>query len=187
VGRAARQGKESRLSREQREAFPAIRDREAALLIKCRKKACGMPLIDLLIATEPVASEGANSVPLPGTSEECDRICIKGFDVVTLSRLWAILGGKAWDASLVDAFPLIYTGSRNGPWVFRVPADLLDQLERLPDAELPRVSNAWSRTEELSRFHMEKPEMVKEVLEDIVSLVRRGKDQGKGVYLWCSL
>ena len=114
-----------------------------------------MPLTDLLTTTDEDARSGADSISAPTAhpSPNSDRIDIKGFDIVSLSILWAHLANREWDTSFVEAFECVFEGfDDDGPWIYKVPEDFVDLLVQLQANSLKSAAEFWAQTEELARF-----------------------------------
>lgn len=101
--------------------------------------------------------------------------------------LRSLLFGQDSQTIALDDFPCVYEGSDDGPWVHRLPSDLVDRLAAMSPGELIQVARAWSETDELRDMERRWPGTVGEALAQIVQLTRMAKQSGQGVYLWTSL
>ena len=148
-----------------------------------------MPLADLLTTTDETARSGAESVAIPSThdSRDADRIDIKGFDIVPLSKLWALLSNQEWNVSRIDAFEEVFAGSDDGPWIHRIPEDFANLLAGLDDGSRNLAASAWARTDELVDLAKRNPPLILQVLTSIVALARRARSLNQALYLWMSL
>lgn len=165
----------------------------------------------LLIATDEVARAGADAVPMEGP----DRFAF--YDHVALVELGCLLSGQADQDGMMDAFERVCGDNEgDGPWVDRLPQELVDRLAALTPEQIPPLARAWASTETLQAMHRpprpdpvisffrrllhregpspaqrrheeEKLRQVEESLTLLVRLVQRAKQSGKGVYLWVSV
>jgi hypothetical protein len=120
-------------------------------------------------------------------SQDFAGLDAKGIDTVKLGTLYAILTGGEFDPSFMDRASLC-SGGEEGPWVFEVPADLVQRLARLNARQLLSVAAQWAATEEFSaRFDNWPGDAVRQVLEDLAGLCRRAAEDGKAVQMWMSL
>jgi hypothetical protein len=184
-----------------------------------------MPDYNIFMATEDVARAGGDEVETqwlphvrpghhaPYPTPDSDRI--PTYDHVSLGQLWGLLTGEGYQDSMVDAFERIYDAGEDGPWVERLPQDIVDRLGALEPEQLRPLAESWAKTEEMQSFnpvmepepilagivrlfrrdqgelHRKREEArvrdVEEGLSSLVRLVQRARQSGKGVYLWCSL
>lgn len=148
-----------------------------------------MPLADLLFATEEIARAGAEAVPVSGrnTPSSSERIDIKNFDLIPLSMLWSLLSGRDWDSGMLNAFETVFQESSDGPWLYRLPDDLVERILQLSDQRIVETAREWAATEELEDLERRRPGITQAVLSQIVNLCRAAKQAKKGVFLWISL
>jgi hypothetical protein len=111
----------------------------------------------------------------------------KGIDTVKLGALHAILTGGQFDPSfMVDA--CVCSGGEGGPWVFEVPADLVQRLADFNARQLHAVGAQWAATEEFSAKYENWPaEAVEQVLGDLAALCKRAVEEGKAILMWICL
>ena len=112
-------------------------------------------------------------------------IDIKGIDVVKFATLHALLTGAA-AAELLPAYEPVASGSEDGPWVFQLPAALVQRLAALEEPQLSSVAVAWAATEEfvLDRWAAQD---VRRVLEDISALARGAQAPEQVLFLWMAM
>jgi hypothetical protein len=184
-----------------------------------------MPDYELFIATEDVARAGGSAVKTerlpeirrgrlgPDPDPKSDRI--PSWDDTALGELWEVLGGAA-PAEVIDGENGVYgDGLEEGPWVYRLPQDLVDRLAALTPDQIRSVADGWAKREtfrdykptlepepiiatlgrlfrpnkeEAQRRHQDaKVRDLEEILTSMVRLVQRAKQSSKGVYLYCEL
>jgi hypothetical protein len=145
-----------------------------------------MPLADLFISSEETARAGAKNVSAPGreSSPDSNRIDVKGFDLIPLTTLLCLLTGRKWEVNVLDDFPVIHEGSKDGPWVRSVSPSLVELLVVLSPGQFRKAVAAWSQSDELRELEGRRPGITKQVLADIVNLVRKAKATGQNVFLW---
>lgn len=138
-------------------------------------------LNDLIIATEAeLAALPEDDIPInafPGVD-------IKGVGLIELASLHALLAGEEFDPSL-DAFPMI-GGQEDGPWLNRIPDEMLTRLASLSSDDVARFAKDWSATEEFQESMWE-PEEVHGRLGEIVALAKRAVAAEKPIHLWTCL
>jgi hypothetical protein len=144
-------------------------------------------LTDYLIATEAEAQAGAESIPLDSE----DRIDLKGIQHVPLSHLHCILTGREWSSGIIDEYQLVHEASEDGPWVYRLPADLVARLAGLKENHFDVFAKAWWATEHFQPLgEMNEGYEIAEVKEYLIALTklaRRAQERGKMLYMWMSL
>src|SRR4051794_35150119 len=122
-----------------------------------------MPDYEIFIATEDVARAGGDEVVThwlpdirprhyaPDPAPDSDRIAT--YEHVSLAQLWGLLTGKGYHGSMIDAFERIYDPGEDGPWVERLPLDLVDRLGALKPEQLRPLAEAWAKTQEMQSFN----------------------------------
>jgi hypothetical protein len=120
-------------------------------------------------------------------SQEFAGLDAKGIDAVKLGALHAILTGGELDPSFM-ADGSVCSRGEDGPWVFEVPADLVQRLARLNARQLRAVGAKWAATEEFSpRYENWPAEAVQQVLADLARLCKQAVGEGKAVLMWLCL
>jgi hypothetical protein len=86
----------------------------------------------------------------------------------------------------VRKFDFLYENSDDGPWVYRVPEELVKLLATLDDTRQVNVAKSWAATDEflLDRWPSS---AVAEFLAEICDLARQAVDQDKGIVMWMCL
>jgi hypothetical protein len=101
------------------------------------------------VLTDFVVADDSDAQKLGDKLEAFDPIDAKGLGQIEMGTLYAILSDTEYDESfLVDDESFAYTASDDGPWVQRVPEDMVRRLAAMTDDDLPRIAEAWSETEE---------------------------------------
>ena len=80
---------------------------------------------------------------------EFGGIDIKGIDSVKFGMLHSILTGRSFKQLLPEYNP-VFAVSDEGPWVFRLPADLVTRLASLAGEDKQRVVSQWAATREFA-------------------------------------
>jgi len=139
-------------------------------------------LSDLVIANE----EDVNAIlSAPVPSQSFDGLDIKGIDTVKLAMLHGILTDRTLEDLLPEYDP-IAEASENGPWVFRLPKDLVEKLAQMSEQDRNLVSNKWAEIEEFALDGWELAN-VQNTLEAICNTAVSAESTGRGLYLWISL
>jgi hypothetical protein len=122
-------------------------------------------------------------------SRDFTGLNVKGIDIVTLGALNAILTGGEFDPGFMDMGDgFICCGGEDGPWVFEVPADLVQRLAKLNEDQLVSAAIKWAATEEFSPKYANWPiERVHQVLGDLTILCKRAAGERKSVLMWMCL
>ena len=139
-------------------------------------------LTDLVIATDTdLAQVPEDEVPA-GVLPAVD---IKGIGLIEFATLRDIALGLEFDPGL-HAFPFVGEETEEGPWVNRIPDDLVRHLAGLDDAALASVAARWAGTEELDRAGWN-PEEAASRLRQIRAFAARALEAGKPIHLWTCL
>jgi hypothetical protein len=142
------------------------------------------------VLTEVVVAEVAEApeVLVGPRQPRWTTLQLKGLDTIKLGTLAFILQDR--DITDVDAvvdyseFELLASDSDEGPWVFRIPDDLITSLATAADVSLAEVSSKWAETEELEMDSWSEQD-ASEVVGEIAGLARLAG--GRPVLLWMSL
>ena len=140
-------------------------------------------LSDLVVAGEGDANLVCHTLN-PATT--FGGIDIKGIDSTKFESLDQILTGRTRDQSSALFNPLV-CASDDGPWVFRIPEDLVVRLGTLSASEQVETAEIWLQTEEEFKFEIWDPDAVKQYLASICTLARRAGASQQALYLWMSL
>ncbi len=141
-----------------------------------------MPLAvrtELVIAEEREAPSVATDA---APSRRWTGIDAKGFDQVKLATLWALLAGQEFRDELVYEFTPLHEVSTDGPWVFRVPAPLVQPWRSSTSRTRIAIVPAWAATEELELDGWD-AEAVAPLLEGLRSLARGARAELKPVLM----
>ncbi len=139
-------------------------------------------LSDLVVAPEGEAERILQSaVP----SKEFGGIDIKGIDTVKFTVLHSILTGRTFE-ELSPAYEPVAMESDDGPWVFRIPTDLVSRLAGLSVDEIHKLAKQWAGTEEFTFDRWAESEVDK-ILTSISELARKAIGTGQVLFLWMSL
>ncbi|HEX3049643.1 MAG TPA: hypothetical protein VHP83_03230 [Aggregatilineaceae bacterium] len=134
-------------------------------------------LTDLLVATEAdLEAIGEMDYPL-GQFPGLDA---KGLDWVSFATLQELVTGEPYDDVLKLYDPVLIV-SDDGPWISKIPANLVERLASLTETERRTIGSRWAQTEELKRWWAE--EVVQDVLKDICDLAVRVISQPDHVLL----
>ena len=139
-------------------------------------------LSDLVAAPATDADRVANSV---NPAAELGGIDIKGIDSVKFGTLHAILTGRSFEDLLPEYDPVV-TVSEEGPWLFRLPTELVVRLASLAGGDERAVVSRWAATEEFALDGWSASDVAR-ALDEIVALARKGLDAGHSLFLWMSL
>lgn len=133
-------------------------------------------LIDL-IAAHP--EEASVVVKVGGASDNWPTLAAKTVDQVKLASLAFILRGAAPDDAPVieymKTFQPLADGGAEGPWVDKVPNDLIDQLAKVTQDRIEALAAAWAHTEEAQRDGW-CPEKTASFLRELVTFTAAAKE-----------
>lgn len=139
-------------------------------------------LSDLVAAPATDADRIAHAV---NPAAEFAGLDIKGIDSVKFGTLHAILTGRSFEELLPEYDPVV-TVSDDGPWLFRLPTELVVRLASLSGGDARGVVSRWAATEEFALDGWSATD-VERALDEIVALARKGLDAGHSLFLWMSL
>jgi hypothetical protein len=143
-------------------------------------------LTDFVVASPAEAKRvGDSANPL----KQFAGVDAKGIDQVTMGTLYAILlGTPDTPEFMIDEASLLYTASNDGPWVQRVPQDMVDRLAKLSDDDIPKVAEEWVKTEEFDPMYSSwTPTTLVWFLRALVVLSRKAVAEDKAMLMWTSL
>ena len=119
-------------------------------------------------------------------SEEFGGIDVKGIDTVKLAQLHAIVTKQKYKDVLGDYDPLETGTEEEGPWVFRLPDELVDALVALDAAGRKRTAKDWAKIEEFDADGWSATEVAR-ALDAICDLAKKTRAAKKVLFLWTSL
>ena len=137
-------------------------------------------LTDLIIADESQAEAVCKTI-VP--SETWPGIDAKGIDQVILGMLLSIITNQPYQNSMVDEFDLLYEGSDDGPWVYRIPDRLVVPLAELAGEAFEGTAQKWSQIDEFAPDRWQLQD-VSTVLREICDLARQAREQKKALLMW---
>jgi hypothetical protein len=108
----------------------------------------------------------------------------KDLDKVKLARLWSAIHGTSEEC--LPATPLLHAHSDDGPWVYEVPAPLVERLAALEDTDLQPVAAAWAEAEEFARDAWQTADVL-EALSQLRMLCVQARAAGKALLSRVSL
>lgn len=141
------------------------------------------------LVTELVIADEHEAVAVsehPAPSRRWPGIDAQGVDQAKLATLWALLAGRPPDDALIHAFTPLAEVSDEGPWVFRVPAELAAALAALDPRRTPSSAAAWARSDELEVEGWE-PGDVRALLDALRGVARAAAAARKPLLMWVSL
>ena len=139
-------------------------------------------LSDLVVAGEADAEKVARAeVP----SQTFGGIDIKGIDSVKFGTLHSLLTGQTFE-ELLPLYGPVFSESEEGPWVFRIPPELVTRLSSLNPTERQSIAEQWARTEEFVLDDWEAP-LVGETLEAICREAAKAASSHRALFLWMCL
>lgn len=140
-------------------------------------------LTDLVLADESEAEAICKSM---GPLQSWPGIDAKGIDHIKLGMLLSILTGEPYRDSFIDECVLLAEEPEDGPWVYRVPEQLVGLLADLDGDRLTQTATAWSKIEEFVLDGWSPPE-VGSVLAELHRIAREARAQGKSLLMWVCL
>jgi hypothetical protein len=143
-----------------------------------------MPLADLFLATDATAPEVGVDIAAPDPSDPDPRcIDIKGYDVVPLLPLWCLLRKEQLNIDLLSEFPVVFEGGPDGPWIYRLPDQLVRLLAGLSPSDAQDVGADWGSTEEIRDLEARLPGVTLETLTRMVDIAKRATSAQEQLYL----
>jgi hypothetical protein len=139
-------------------------------------------LSDLVVANEADAERVAHTqVP----SQAFGGIDVKGIDSVRFATLHSILTGRSFE-ELLPSYEPAFSASDDGPWVFRLPDELVTRLANLTDSERQSIAERWAATEEFELDDWDAT-MVAETFEAICGQAANAESTKRALFLWMCL
>ena len=138
-------------------------------------------LSDLVTAADGDAERIARA---ESPAEEFGGIDIKGIDSIKFGTLHSILTGRSFE-DLSSEYEPVVTVSDDGPWVFRIPPDLVTRLATLAGEAKQHAVSKWAATEEFALERWTATD-VAQAFDEIASLARRAQEGGQALFLWMS-
>ena len=138
-------------------------------------------LTDLIIGTaSDIASVPDQDVP----GEVLPTLDIKGFGLVDLGVLLAVVKGVEFDPGL-EQFPIVAgEEAEDGPWVHGFPSDLADHLAGLSSDDISSLTTSLLQDEQFEGWTAAD---LSERLAAIQGFVLEAKKQQKPLHVWTSL
>jgi hypothetical protein len=134
-------------------------------------------LTDFFVATE---DEAAKLTEDDSHSELFDTYQSKGVDTVKIDLFYSALTGRPFK-ELCNCGEMINEISEDGPWIFRLPSDLVARLSSLDAKRIMLVSENLASTEDFEGWS---PEDVSDVLGEISAIALRAQECSKNLYHW---
>jgi hypothetical protein len=110
----------------------------------------------------------------------------KNLGNLDLADLAAALGDARSAELLKGEEQLVHHNGGEGPWLFRLPVEMVNLLAQTSNADVPGVAARWAAGEQLSFLKAEAAD-----LEPIVSQLRgfadKARREGLSMFLWMSL
>lgn len=115
-------------------------------------------------------------------AEDWRGVEVKGLDAAKIAMLQSILTGQTFDEALGEYDP-IYAAGEDGPWVIRIPDELVERLAALEDEVLEPIGEELAATAE---FEMDgwPADEVQMVLAELAALAGIAANQGKALFIW---
>lgn len=135
-------------------------------------------------------SEAAVVIEEPAPARKWKGLEAKSIDTVKLSTLKFILDGKDLDTEHVVSYSMgvkeLAMKGDEGPWVYLVPEELVQQLAERPKAGLAAVAKRWHQTEEFKLDGWNESDVL-EVLEGLHELAIGARSTKRSMLLFMSL
>ena len=142
-----------------------------------------MGVLSDLVVAPPGDAERIGRARAPAA--EFGGLDIKGIDSVKVGMLHSILTGRPFKQLLPEYNP-VFAGSDEGPWVFRLPADLVTRLASLAGEDKQLVVRQWAATREFALDRWPAGAVAR-AFDGIAALAQQAEDAGHSLFLWISL
>lgn len=122
-------------------------------------------------------------------SKRWDCLQAKSVDPVKLGTLSAILKNESPDEIGLALFmqdALLVQTSDDGPWIYRIPNELVTALTLLDADAIEQIAEHWAQTEELIADRWTTPD-AEEYLADFTGRAKSARAKNKGLLLWVSV
>lgn len=138
-------------------------------------------LTDLIVATP---EEAAVVSEAEARDPRWPRATVSGLDPVSLCTLWALMRGDEYRDEDVDQISLAHEQSEEGPWVYQLPAGLVDMLATLDSERVAGICAEWARTDELRGAD---PSDLARVLLRMRQLAEEARRKQSSILMWICL
>ena len=109
-----------------------------------------------------------------------------GLDNSTVAALWSALDPSTDANSLEGETHLIFTASKEGPWVFNLPAPLVTGLAALSFESILLVAERWVKQPELAHAGWQGSD-VAPAIESLKGIASLAVQKQQSLLLWMSL
>jgi len=116
---------------------------------------------------------------------ELGGVHLKGIDPVKVAQLHAILTGRPI-RDVFAAYDPVVSVSEEGPWIFRLPVELVNRLAAVGTEESEGAVARWAASEEVVLDRMT-PDQMAEAFRALMTLAQRAESAGQSVFLWLSV
>ena len=138
-----------------------------------------------LITTEAEAATGAEQIQLDGV--EAFTVWddgTHGLGPEQLGELHCVLAGRPVDYAVLDSYQLVFTHDEmHGPWLIRIPDELVGALASLNTEQLASIGERWLAASSGLRFRQTPREWVQNLGVRLFELARRAVGQDKHMYV----
>jgi hypothetical protein len=138
------------------------------------------------VLTEVIVARREDAPAILMASEAFLRLDTKGLDHVKLAKLRGVLSGGGFDLDWVAGMRCVADGGDEGPWVYEMPADLVEALAKLDATRTRTAVAAWMKTEEVRAARWSQ-EQTRTLLESLGDFARKARGEGATLLLWMSL
>ncbi len=140
-------------------------------------------LTDFVIADVGYGNVVGESV---NPSEHWPTLQSKGVETIKLATLFCAITGREYHNDIQASLELVGGDKDEGPWVFEVPAEMLEAIARVDPLQIQRVASEWASTEELKMDRWSVDDAA-EFIQELSAHARKAGDSAKSLYLWLSL
>lgn len=125
---------------------------------------------------------------LPG-NDQWEGIDLKGHSQITLAELWNVLDPSIDPITAMEQFELLTGDDEEGPWVIKLPDQLVKCLCEADTSSLDSIHEKWINSEDMREMVMddEDAKAVKEQLRSLRSLAQEATDTQKSLLMWVCL
>jgi hypothetical protein len=138
-----------------------------------------------LITSEAEAATGAESIQLDGVEAFAAwDDGTHGLGPEQLGDLHCVVLGCTRDYSLLDDYKIVFSHDEmHGPWLIRVPDELVITLASLDAAELETIGERWWQASSGFQFRQAPRDWVQRLALRLVKLAKRAVEQRNALYL----
>jgi hypothetical protein len=140
-------------------------------------------LTDFVIAND---NEGSAIGESDHPAAQWPTLETKGVDTIKLATLVSAITGQGDVAAITRSFTFAGGDEEIGPWVFKLPPEVVDVIAKLPAGNVQDVAAKWAATEEMQSDRWSAID-VADLVAQLQQHANKARTAGATLFLWASL